>query len=185
MAAVLLLQRFCIYILLTFRKTAIKHSQCAHPRNPKGSARRYRQGRLRLAGQPQRRAEFAMGPCPLSLTADVPLPHRTLPRADLSLVSALWQVEGLVGRFDHYCSWLGNAIGARNHLWFLVLVLLQALHLVLGLSLCASLRRTAASINPAAPSPRSLLLNMSNCHHLCTEVSVICLSVLRGFSTWQ
>jgi hypothetical protein len=44
-------------------------------------------------------------------------------------------IEEVVGRFDHYCDWLHNAIGARNHLHFLALMAAQTVALWLGAAL--------------------------------------------------
>lgn len=34
-------------------------------------------------------------------------------------------INEIVGRFDHYCDWLHNAIGARNHGYYLLLMVFQ------------------------------------------------------------
>ena len=36
-----------------------------------------------------------------------------------------------IDRFDHHCQWLNNCVGRRNHPYFLVFVLVQALYLFL------------------------------------------------------
>ena len=38
----------------------------------------------------------------------------------------------LVGRFDHYCDWVRNSIGARNHTYYLGLICAQSANLAVA-----------------------------------------------------
>ena len=52
-------------------------------------------------------------------------------------------VGACVGRFDHYCAWINNAVGQRNHVAFLALLVMQWVDLAIGVVLLGTHFRRA------------------------------------------
>lgn len=49
------------------------------------------------------------------------------------------QCDQCVATHDHHCPWIGNCVGERNRLWFLIFLILQFSQLMIGMSICCEM----------------------------------------------